>query len=66
MNPITSRPPSTPAANWESTRVQTQVAGDDTDARDIGRAVGNGTRELFVSCDPAEALEVIRHAVVRV
>jgi len=62
MNPITSRPPgnpnSAPAANWESTRVQTQIAGgsDDGDARDIGRAVGNGTRELFVSCDPAEAL----------
>ncbi|MGA0608648.1 hypothetical protein [Caldimonas sp. KR1-144] len=58
MNPITSRPPNTPAANWESTRVQTQVAGstEDGEARDIGRAVGNGMRELFVSCDPAEAL----------
>lgn len=58
MNPITSRPPSTPPANWESTRVQTQIAGgsDDGEARDIGRAVGNGMRELFVSCDPAEAL----------
>jgi hypothetical protein len=58
MNPITSRSPSTPPANWESTRVQTQIAGsgDDGDTRDIGRAVGNGMRELFVSCDPAEAL----------
>lgn len=58
MNPITSRPPQTPAANWESTRVQTQVAGgeENGEAPDIGRAVGNGMRELFVSCDPAEAL----------
>lgn len=63
MNPITSRPPSSspnsaPAATWESTRVQTQIVGgpDDGDAPDIGRAVGNGMRELFVSCDPAEAL----------
>lgn len=49
---------------WEHTRAATQVAtqmmGMDepaTAARDIGRDVGNHTRELFVSCDPADALQ---------
>lgn len=49
--------------DWEHTRAATQLAtqllGDDeTDEgpRDIGREVGNHTRELFVSCDPADAL----------
>ena len=48
---------------WEATRGTTQLAtrllGEEdeaADARDIGRDVGNLTRELFVSCDPAEAL----------
>jgi len=56
--------PQTPAQGWESTRVQTRVSphggeeeGESADAHaDIGRAVGNDTRELFVSCEPAEAL----------
>ena len=50
-------------ATWEATRVQTQVAtriagmaADEPEERDIGRAVGGGTRELFVSSEPAEAL----------
>ena len=48
---------------WEATRASTQLAtrllGEEdeaAEARDIGRDVGNLTRELFVSCDPAEAL----------
>ncbi len=54
-----SRPPS---RDWESTRVQTQLAtrlagsDDDAEAHDIGRPVGNDLRELFVACEPAEAL----------
>lgn len=50
-------------AAWEATRVQTQVAtriagaaADEPEERDIGRAVGGGVRELFVSSEPAEAL----------
>jgi hypothetical protein len=51
---------------WQATRAQTSVAtellaeADDTlpeDQRDIGRQVGADQRELFVSCDPAEALQ---------
>lgn len=49
---------------WEATRAQvspaTQIlhdeADDPTTRRDIGRSVGNGEYELFVSCSPAEAL----------
>lgn len=59
---VASRPPAAPQG-WEATRVQTQVsprvgdtAADDQAERDIGRAVGNHQRELFVSCEPAEAL----------
>lgn len=59
---VVSRPPAA-SQGWESTRVQTQVsprvgdtADDDEADRDIGRAVGNHQRELFVSCEPAEAL----------
>lgn len=55
--------PAAASQGWESTRVQTQVsprvgdaAADDESERDIGRAVGNHQRELFVSCEPAEAL----------
>jgi hypothetical protein len=61
--------PSQPQAReeWQATRaetaVATQILQDEQDylqterERDIGRAIGNDTRELFVSCDPAEALE---------
>jgi len=51
---------------WQATRAQTSVAtelladADDDlpeDQRDIGRQVGADQRELFVSCDPAEALQ---------
>ena len=49
--------------DWEHTRAATQLATrlleeeeDDGRPRDIGREVGNHTRELFVSCDPADAL----------
>jgi len=50
---------------WQATRTQTVLATrfvgnkDDylaTEPREIGRAVGDDTRELFVSCDPAPAL----------
>lgn len=63
-NGRSSRPPSS-AEGWEATRVQTQIAQrsingggpDETaGAQDIGRAVGNGVRELFVACEPADAL----------
>ncbi|WP_428423611.1 hypothetical protein [Methylibium sp.] len=65
-NSRSSRPPSS-AHDWEATRVQTQISpranngnggGPDeaADAQDIGRAVGNGVRELFVACEPADAL----------
>lgn len=51
---------------WQATRAQTSVAtelladvddGPTDDQRDIGRQVGADQRELFVSCDPAEALQ---------
>jgi hypothetical protein len=52
---------------WQSTRVETQMAtrflGDqekyleESGPRDIGRQTAPDTRELFVSCDPAPALE---------
>lgn len=52
------------ADHWESTRVQTvlatQIAGYEEAAppqADIGRQVGPDERELFVSCDPAQALQ---------
>lgn len=59
-----SRPAVSSQQAWEATRVQTQVAprvagaaGDETaEERDIGRAVGGGVRELFVACEPADAL----------
>ena len=49
---------------WEATRAQvspaTQILHDEADdpaaRRDIGRSVGNGEYELFVSCSPQEAL----------
>lgn len=60
---VITRPPAA-APGWESTRVQTQVtprlgggpADDEAGEVDIGRAVGNNTRELFVACEPAEAM----------
>lgn len=64
----TSSPSQPPAREeWQATRaetaVATQILQDEQDylqterERDIGRAIGSDTRELFVSCDPAEALE---------
>lgn len=62
-----SGPDSTDAMDgWQATRAQTQVAtqlADDeedylaSEQRDIGRQVSADQRELFVSCDPAEALQ---------
>lgn len=54
----------TPEA-WQATRAQTALAtqimrhGEDETAerRDIGRQVGANERELFVSCDPALAMQ---------
>lgn len=54
----------TVARTWKATDVQTQVAtrlvaspqDDAGEQQDIGRAVGNGVREMFVTCEPAEAL----------
>jgi len=52
-------------SGWQATRAQTVLAThlvDDrdeylaTESRDIGRAVGENLRELFVSCDPAPAM----------
>ena len=62
----------TPASSgpepWQATRAQTsiatQIAGDEndylaatSDAGNIGRQVGGDQHELFVSCDPAEAMQ---------
>lgn len=60
-----TRPPALPDA-WQSTRAQTALAtqflkdeeeyltGEKTD---IGRQTGANERELFVSCDPAQAMQ---------
>lgn len=61
--PYTTRQPESEQP-WQSTRVQTQHlprldpldGSGDSDAQDIGRALGDGTRELFVACEPADAL----------
>jgi hypothetical protein len=54
------------ADGWQATRAQTvvatQILGNDEDdapeeQRDIGRQVSADQRELFVSCDPAEAIQ---------
>jgi len=58
-------PDSAPAATpepWQATRAQTQLVRDEEDylaaeQRDIGRAVGENQRELFVSCDPGPAMQ---------
>jgi ribose 5-phosphate isomerase A len=39
------------------TQIQRSVRDYLDEPADIGRAVGNHTRELFVSCEPAEALQ---------
>lgn len=55
-----------PSQDWQSTRaeaeVPTQIQPREEDEsagaeRDIGRPVGPTQRELFVSCDPAEAMQ---------
>ncbi len=61
-----SDPENTPASDgWEATRAQTALATqflkDERDylegeQPDIGRQVGAHARELFVSCDPAQAM----------
>jgi hypothetical protein len=55
------------ADEWQSTRAETAVPtqvqpreedeGDEPAQRDIGRQVSPTQRELFVSCDPAEAMQ---------
>jgi hypothetical protein len=61
MHPTNTRP-TEDGQTWQTTRMQTQVAtqlGADeagSEDRDIGRAVGPDMRELFVSCDPADAM----------
>lgn len=61
----TPRSPGTPEA-WQATRAQTALATqimrheeeeDAGEKRDIGRQVGSNERELFVSCDPALAMQ---------
>lgn len=57
----------TPLDPWQATRAETQhtqirrseedYLGDNPDAGEIGRPVGDDRRELFVSCAPAEAME---------
>jgi hypothetical protein len=47
---------------WEATRAQTAMAGSEDDylatqKADIGRHTGADTYELFVSCDPGQALQ---------
>jgi hypothetical protein len=55
-----------PPEEWQSTRAETAVPTQvmpreedegEPDLRDIGRPVSPTQRELFVSCDPAEALQ---------
>ena len=57
----------TPLDPWQATRAETQhtqirrseedYLGDNSEAADIGRPVGDDRRELFVSCDPDLAME---------
>ena len=57
----------TPLDPWQATRAETphtqirrseeDYLGDSPAAADIGRPVGDDRRELFVSCDAAEAME---------
>jgi hypothetical protein len=61
--PPDSTPPAPAAPEpWQATRAQTQLVRDEEDylaaeERDIGRAVGENQRELFVSCDPGPAMQ---------
>ena len=57
--------PASSSDGWESTRAQTALATQflkdekdylEGDLPDIGRLVGANARELFVSCDPAQAM----------
>lgn len=61
-----SASPSEAADEWQATRAQTalatQILRDEEDylapeKHDIGRLTGTDTRELFVSCAPAEAMQ---------
>ncbi len=63
-NPTPPAPPAPEA--WQSTRAQTSLATqflrdeDDylaTEKQDIGRQIGANERELFVSCEPALAMQ---------
>jgi hypothetical protein len=62
------RPASAPVEHpdaWQSTRAETvvntqvQPSAEDylSESKDIGRQLSNNHRELFVSCDPAEAMQ---------
>jgi hypothetical protein len=62
-----SRTPEEEQAAWQATRqvggAATQMIGDEEDylaagARDVGRHLGNGQWELFVVCDPGEAMHL--------
>ncbi|MBC7993946.1 MAG: hypothetical protein H7Z15_11975, partial [Rhizobacter sp.] len=68
MSISSANPPSDPldSDGWQATRAETVVATqiqpreeDETEAEghDIGRQVNPNQRELFVSCDPAEAMQ---------
>jgi hypothetical protein len=55
--------PASPGVPWADTDIKTQfstgAAGRPVEAlRDIGSAVGKNTRELFVSCDAAQAMQM--------
>ena len=61
-----SIPPGTEEARepeaWQATRAQTQLARSEeeylaSEQKDIGRAVGDNQRELFVSCDAGPAMQ---------
>jgi hypothetical protein len=52
----------TPPDGWQATRAQTHLARDeaeylDSEQQDIGRAIGENQRELFVSCDAGPAMQ---------
>ena len=58
-------PDSPDSDGWQATRAETVATQhqpreedpDEDDGRDIGRQVSPSQRELFVSCDPAEAMQ---------
>jgi len=58
-----ARPPAPAAAQWANTDIATRLFSrpgqpQDTPPADIGEVVGRDTRELFVSCDAAQALRM--------